>query len=100
MTNRSHHSQVGVKEIRLDLTAFEFLINESFDEREEKVQILRLIKIARGLTKGPLQVNLINIKDYHRWLIEFSRHSKNLRTQRGHTRGLCSRTATRYIRSC
>lgn len=45
MTNRSHRSQAGVKEIRLDLTAFEFLINE-FDEREEKVQILLLIKVA------------------------------------------------------
>lgn len=77
MTNRSHHSQVGVKEIRLDLTAFEFLINEFFDEKKEKVQILLLIKVARGFAKGPLRVNLINIKDHRRRLIEFSRHSKN-----------------------
>lgn len=86
MTNRSHHSQVGGKEIRLDFTAFEFLINEFFDEKEEKViglqQILMLIKVARGFAKGPLQLNLINIKDHRRWLIEFSRHSKNLGTKR------------------
>lgn len=50
MTNRLHHSltliQVGAAQIRLDLTAFEFLINEFFNvEKKEKLEQFFVIKL-------------------------------------------------------
>lgn len=87
MTNRVHHSEVGSEEIRLDLTAFEFLINEYFDIEKEEGKVQKYFieqtteKAVQGVLRGAAsRLHLINIKEDHRRLITFSRHSKNLGT--------------------
>lgn len=70
MTNRPHHSltliQVGAEQIRLDLTAFEFLINEFFNvEKEEKFEQFFVTKLphlanaVKGIAKEPQSMRLI-----------------------------------------